>query len=100
MPFCHAAKGDTSRPPALASLRLSGPCMCLHGLQVGMYATGRIIAAVARSHLLPPFLARVHHKLGTPYIATLLSGVATAVMALFTGRYHCIISMSHTVDLD
>jgi APA family basic amino acid/polyamine antiporter len=51
-----------------------------------MYATSRIIAAVARAHLLPPFLARVHHKLGTPYISTILSGVAAAVMALFTGR--------------
>jgi APA family basic amino acid/polyamine antiporter len=50
-----------------------------------MYATSRIIAAVARAHLLPPFLARVHEKLGTPYIATILSGVAAAVMALFTG---------------
>lgn len=50
-----------------------------------MYATSRIIAAVARAHLLPPFLARVHHKLGTPYISTILSGVAAAVMALFTG---------------
>lgn len=55
-------------------------------LQVGMYATSRIIAAVARAHLLPPFLARVHHKLGTPYISTILSGVAAAVMALFTGK--------------
>lgn len=52
---------------------------------VGMYATSRIIAAVARAHLLPPFLARVHHKLGTPYVSTILSGVAAAVMALFTG---------------
>jgi APA family basic amino acid/polyamine antiporter len=52
-----------------------------------MYATSRIIAAVARAHLLPPFLARVHHKLGTPYVSTILSGVAAAVMALFTGMY-------------
>lgn len=50
-----------------------------------MYATSRIIAAVARAHLLPPFLARVHHKFGTPYISTVLSGVAAAIMALFTG---------------
>lgn len=50
-----------------------------------MYATSRIIAAVARAHLLPPFLARVHQKLGTPYISTILSGGAAAIMALFTG---------------
>jgi amino acid transporter len=52
-----------------------------------MYATSRIIAAVARAHLLPPFLARVHHKLGTPYVSTILSGVAAAIMALFTGMH-------------
>jgi amino acid transporter len=50
-----------------------------------MFATSRIIAAVARAHLLPPFLARVHPRLGTPYAATLLSGTAAAIMALFTG---------------
>jgi hypothetical protein len=58
-------------------------------MQVGMYATSRIIAAVSRAHLLPPFLARVHHKLGTPYISTILSGMAAAVMALFTGEGCC-----------
>jgi APA family basic amino acid/polyamine antiporter len=60
---------------------------CHHAaMQVGMYATSRIIAAVARAHLLPPFLARVHRKLGTPYISTILSGMAAAIMALFTGE--------------
>jgi len=60
-------------------------CYVVFALQVGMYATSRIIAAVARAHMLPPFLARVHKKLGTPYISTILSGVTAAVMALFTG---------------
>lgn len=50
-----------------------------------MYAVSRIIAAVARQHLLPPVLARVHGRFGTPHVATILSGVATAVIALFTG---------------
>lgn len=49
-----------------------------------MFAVSRIIAAVARQHLLPPFLARVHKRFGTPHISTILSGVATAVIALFT----------------
>jgi APA family basic amino acid/polyamine antiporter len=49
-----------------------------------MFAVSRIIAAVARQHLLPPFLAKVHKRFGTPYISTALSGVATAVIALFT----------------
>lgn len=50
------------------------------------FAQSRIIAAVGRQHLLPPVLALVHPKFGTPYVATILSGVATAVIALFTGR--------------
>ncbi|WIA23368.1 hypothetical protein OEZ85_000131 [Tetradesmus obliquus] len=54
------------------------------GTLVGMFAVSRIIAAVARQHLLPPFLAKVHKRFGTPYISTALSGVATAVIALFT----------------
>lgn len=51
---------------------------------VGMYATSRIIAAVARQHMLPPFLALVHPRLGTPHVSTILSGLAAAVIALFT----------------
>jgi APA family basic amino acid/polyamine antiporter len=51
---------------------------------VGMYATARIIAASARQHMLPPFLARVHPRLGTPYISQILSGIAAAIIALFT----------------
>jgi APA family basic amino acid/polyamine antiporter len=47
----------------------------------------RIIAAVARQHLLPPVLATVHKRFGTPWVATLLSGVATALIALFTGAF-------------
>jgi APA family basic amino acid/polyamine antiporter len=53
-------------------------------LQVGMYATSRIVAAVGRQHILPPFLARVHPKLATPYVATIAQGVASAIIALFT----------------
>jgi APA family basic amino acid/polyamine antiporter len=51
-----------------------------------MFAVSRIIAAVARTHLLPPFLAKVSNRWGTPWIATLLQGIATALIALFTGR--------------
>jgi APA family basic amino acid/polyamine antiporter len=50
-----------------------------------MFAVSRIIAAVARTHLLPPFLAKLHSRFGTPWIATLLQGIATAMIALFTG---------------
>jgi hypothetical protein len=54
------------------------PCLC------------SIIAAVARQHLLPPVLAFVHPRFGTPWVATLLQGVATAVIALFTGVCVCV----------
>jgi APA family basic amino acid/polyamine antiporter len=49
-----------------------------------MYATARIVAAVGRQHILPPFLARVHPRLATPYVATIAQGIASAVIALFT----------------
>jgi amino acid transporter len=35
------------------------------GTLVGMFAVSRIIAAVARQHLLPPFLAKVQLQFGT-----------------------------------
>jgi len=54
------------------------------GTLVGMFAVSRIIAAVSRTHLLPPFLAKVHKRFGTPFIATALQGIATAIIALFT----------------
>lgn len=53
-------------------------------LQVGCYAVARIVAAVGRQHILPPFLARVHPRLGTPYISTILTGLAGALITLFT----------------
>lgn len=59
------------------------------GTLVGMFAVSRIIAAVARQHLLPPVLATVHKRFGTPWVATVLSGVATALIALFTGKQPC-----------
>lgn len=51
---------------------------------VGMYGVSRIITTVARDHLLPPYLARVHPRLQTPYIAIIIQGVTTALIALFT----------------
>jgi amino acid transporter len=51
-----------------------------------MFAVSRIIAAVARQRLLPPVLASVHSRFGTPWVATLCAGLATALIALFTGE--------------
>ena len=49
-----------------------------------MYGASRIITGVARDHLIPPFLARVHPSLATPYLAILGQGVLTALIALLT----------------
>lgn len=86
-PACHLLPGVCSKSMVKAlKWSNSGCCLSLlpHLAQVGMYATARIIAASARQHMLPPFLARVHPKLGTPYVSQIASGVATAVIALFT----------------
>lgn len=70
-------------------------------MQVGMYGVSRLIAAVGRQHLIPPVFARVHPRFGTPWVSTLVQGVATAVIALFTGEavtwYHGH-TASHAVD--
>lgn len=59
-------------------------CGILTSTMIGMLGVSRIICCVAREALLPPVLALVHPKFGTPWVATLLQGVATAVIALFT----------------
>jgi len=41
----------------------------------------RVIFAMSRDHLLPPGLAHVHARFGTPYRITLIVGVVVALMA-------------------
>jgi hypothetical protein len=50
------------------------PKLCTMG-QIGMFAVSRIVAAVARQHLLPPVLARVHKRFGTPHIRWALASL-------------------------
>lgn len=68
-------------------------------LPLPLLSACRIIAAVARQHLLPPFLATVHKRFGTPWVATLLQGVATALIALFTGRQELAACLTAKSDL-
>ena len=52
-------------------------------LLVFQYGQPRIFYAMARDGLLPAWAAKVHGKYRTPYITTLLTGIAVAVGALF-----------------
>ena len=46
-----------------------------------MLGQSRVLFAMSRDHLLPPSLARVHPKYGTPYTITIATGVFVAVLA-------------------
>jgi len=50
-------------------------------LLVLLYAQSRIFYAMSRDGLLPPLFARVHPKLFTPHLSTLLIGGVVAVLA-------------------
>ncbi|XP_039798760.1 cationic amino acid transporter 1-like [Panicum virgatum] len=53
-------------------------------LLVSAVGQARYLTHIARTHMVPPGLAQVHPRLGTPVNATVAMAVATAVIALFT----------------
>ncbi|TVU49079.1 hypothetical protein EJB05_00370 [Eragrostis curvula] len=53
-------------------------------LLVSAVGQARYLTHIARTHMVPPCLATVHPKLGTPVNATVVMLAATAAIALFT----------------
>lgn len=53
-------------------------------LLVGAVGQARYLTHIARAHMLPPWLARVNEKTGTPINATIFMLIATSVIAFFT----------------
>ncbi|KAL5577365.1 hypothetical protein UlMin_019064 [Ulmus minor] len=53
-------------------------------LLVGAVGQARYLTHIARTHMMPPWLAQVNEKTNTPVNATVVMTVATAIIALFT----------------
>ncbi|XP_072954965.1 cationic amino acid transporter 1-like [Typha angustifolia] len=53
-------------------------------LLVSAVAQARYLTHISRTHMVPPWLAKVNESTGTPVNATVVMLVATAVIALFT----------------
>uniref|UniRef100_A0A7N0V3F0 Cationic amino acid transporter C-terminal domain-containing protein n=1 Tax=Kalanchoe fedtschenkoi TaxID=63787 RepID=A0A7N0V3F0_KALFE len=53
-------------------------------LLVGAVGQARYLTHIARTHMMPPWLAQVHATTGTPVNATIVMLCATAVVAFFT----------------
>ena len=49
-----------------------------------LYGQSRIFATMANDGLLPPVFARIHPKLGTPWISQLIIGIGVAAVAATT----------------
>ncbi|GAB4829403.1 catalase A [Ancistrocladus abbreviatus] len=53
-------------------------------LLVGAVGQARYLTHIARTHMMPPWLAQVNERTGTPVNATVVMTVATAIVAFFT----------------
>ncbi len=49
-----------------------------------LYGQSRIFATIANDGLLPPVFARIHPRLGTPWISQLVIGIGVAIVAAMT----------------
>ncbi|GKV32077.1 hypothetical protein SLEP1_g40708 [Rubroshorea leprosula] len=53
-------------------------------LLVSAVGQARYLTHIARTHMMPPWLAQIHPKTGTPINATIVMLAATAIIAFFT----------------
>lgn len=62
---------------------IGGLCGITSVLIVSLLGQSRIFFAMSRDGLLPPWIAKVHPKYMTPWIGTLITGIAVAAVAGF-----------------
>lgn len=73
-----AAFDDVGLAWAAAVIRVSAAAGITSVLIVLLLSQPRIFYSMARDGLLPPFIARVHPKFRTPWIATIITGLVVA----------------------
>jgi APA family basic amino acid/polyamine antiporter len=83
---------EAARGSALEGLVAMMPMLVKIGILAGLTSTmvvqvmaqPRIFMAMSRDGLLPPWMGRVHHQFGTPYLTTIATGAVVALAAGLT----------------
>ncbi|KAJ6820907.1 putative cationic amino acid transporter 6, chloroplastic isoform X1 [Iris pallida] len=83
-PFSAAFKGSDGWGWVSNVIGVGASFGILTSLLVAMLGQARYLCVIGRSHVVPPWLAKVHPKTATPVNASAFLGVFTAAIALFT----------------
>ncbi|KAJ6798157.1 putative cationic amino acid transporter 6, chloroplastic-like isoform X2 [Iris pallida] len=83
-PFSAAFKGSDGWGWVSNVIGVGASFGILTSLLVAMLGQARYLCVIARSHVVPSFLAKVHPRTSTPVNASAFLGVFTAAIALFT----------------